>query len=78
MKEIKQKCNCGFTLVELAMVLFIVTLLLGAILPPLATQIQQKQIEQTQAQLDEAKEVLFGYMFNQNNVLFTSRMPSSA
>ena len=75
MKEIKQKCNCGFTLVELAMVLFIVTLLLGAILPPLATQIQQKQIEQTQAQLDEAKEVLFGYMFNQNNVLFTYRLP---
>ena len=62
MKDIKQNTNKGFTLVELAMVLFIVTLLLGAILPPLATQIQQKQIEQTQTQLNEIREIIFGYV----------------
>ena len=45
----------GFTLIELAIVLFILGLLLGTILPPLAAQFEQKRREETQAQLDEIK-----------------------
>ncbi len=75
MTEMKIQYHSGFTLIELAIVLFILALLLGAILPPLTTQIEQRQREQTQAQLDEIKEVLFGFMFNQNNVLNKYRLP---
>lgn len=61
--DLKNKnSNNGFTLIELAIVLFILGLLLGIMLPPLATQIEQKQREETQAVLDEIKEVLFGYV----------------
>lgn len=72
---IKIRKQHGFTLIELAMVLFILALLLGAILPPLSAQVEQRQREQTQAQLDEIKEVLFGFMFNQNNTLNKYRLP---
>ena len=65
----------GFTLIELAIVLFILGLLLGAILPPLAAQIDQKTREKTQAQLDEINEVLLGFMLNSNNVLSKNRLP---
>lgn len=56
----------GFSLIELAVVLFIISLILGGLLPPLATQIEQKEREQTQAQLDEIKQVLYGYAFKNN------------
>src|SRR5687768_13857327 len=51
----------GFTLVELAVTLFIVTLLLGTILIPLQTQVESRKIEETQQILDRAKEALLGY-----------------
>ena len=65
----------GFTLIELAIVLFILGLLLASILPPLATQIEQKERQQTQAQLEEIKEVLYGFTFNQNSVFSKNRLP---
>lgn len=52
----------GFSLIELAMVLFIISLILGGLLPPLATQIEQREREKTQDQLDEIKEVIYGYV----------------
>jgi type II secretory pathway pseudopilin PulG len=51
----------GFTLVELAVTLFIVTLLLGGILIPLQTQVESRKIEETQQTLERAKEALLGY-----------------
>ena len=51
----------GFTLLELAVVLMIIGLLLGGLLPLLSTQIEQRQRMQTQAQLDEIREVLYGF-----------------
>lgn len=53
--------NKGFTLIELAMVLFIVSLLLGAILTPLATSIEQENRQQAEDMLEEIRDTLIGY-----------------
>lgn len=51
----------GFTLIELAIVLLIVGLLLGGLLGPIGTRIEQQEREQTQIQLEDIKEALFGF-----------------
>lgn len=51
----------GFTLVELAVALFIIALLLGSILVPLGTQVEQRQISDTQKTIEEIKEALIGF-----------------
>lgn len=51
----------GFSLIEVAIVLFILVLLLGSILVPLSTQVDQRQISDTQKQLDELKEAIIGF-----------------
>ena len=53
--------EAGFTLIELAVSLFIVALLLGAILVPLATQVERRQIGETQKTLEETKDALMGF-----------------
>jgi len=51
----------GFSLIEMAVVLFIVVLLLGSLLVPFATQVEQRRIAETQKTLEEAKEALIGF-----------------
>lgn len=51
----------GFTLVEMAIVLVIVGLLLGGLLMPLSTQVEQQRISETQKYLDQIKDALLGY-----------------
>lgn len=51
----------GFTLVELAVVIAIVALLLGAILTPLATQHQLRKNKEAERELREIKEALIGF-----------------
>jgi prepilin-type N-terminal cleavage/methylation domain-containing protein len=51
----------GFTLVEIAIAIFIITLLLGSILVPLTTQVEQRQISETQKVLEEIREALLGF-----------------
>jgi prepilin-type N-terminal cleavage/methylation domain-containing protein len=51
----------GFSLIEVAVVLFIIVLLLGSILVPLSTQVEQRQISDTQKTLDEIREALIGF-----------------
>ena len=51
----------GFSLIEMAFVLVIVTLLLGGLLVPFATQVEQKRIVETQKAMEEIKEALLGY-----------------
>jgi prepilin-type N-terminal cleavage/methylation domain-containing protein len=51
----------GFTLVEIAIALFIITMLLGSILVPLATQVEQRQVSETQKMLEDIKEALVGH-----------------
>ncbi len=58
----------GFSLIEVAVVLFIIVLLLGSILVPLATQVEQRQISDTQKTLDEIREALIGYAVANGNL----------
>ena len=51
----------GFSLIEVAIVLFIITLVLGSLLVPLGSQVEQRQISDTQKALDEIKEALIGF-----------------
>ncbi|MEO8628416.1 MAG: hypothetical protein ABI612_09995 [Betaproteobacteria bacterium] len=51
----------GFTLLELAVVVLVITLLLGSLLVPLATQVDQRNIAETQKRLEDIKEALIGF-----------------
>ena len=51
----------GFTLVEIAIAIFIITLLLGSFLVPLTTQVEQRQVSETQKMLEDIKEALIGH-----------------
>jgi prepilin-type N-terminal cleavage/methylation domain-containing protein len=51
----------GFTLIELAVAIAIITLLLGSLLVPLQTQVAQRQISDTQKSLDDFREALLGF-----------------
>ncbi|MDX2459302.1 MAG: prepilin-type N-terminal cleavage/methylation domain-containing protein, partial [Gammaproteobacteria bacterium] len=51
----------GFTLVEMAVVLAIVALLLGALLTPLATQQSLRKNKEAERDLREIKEALLGF-----------------
>ncbi|MGH8633970.1 MAG: type II secretion system protein [Burkholderiales bacterium] len=51
----------GFTLVEIAIAIFIITILLGSILVPLTTQVENRNYDNTQRMLDQAREALLGY-----------------
>jgi len=49
----------GFTLIELAIVLVIVTILIGGLAVPLSAQIQARRIAETKKTLEEAREAIF-------------------
>lgn len=51
----------GFTLIEIAIVLFLVALLASALIVPIATQVEQRRVSETQRRLEEAREILLGY-----------------
>jgi len=57
----------GFSLIEMAFVLIIVTLLLGGLLVPFATQVEQKRIAETNKALEEIREALIGYALAHGN-----------
>lgn len=51
----------GFTLIEMAIVLVIMTILIGGLAVPLSAQIQARRIAETNKTLDEAREAIVGY-----------------
>ena len=51
----------GFSLVEIAVVLVIITLLLTMVAVPIATQVEQRRVVDTQKLLENAKDALYGY-----------------
>lgn len=59
----------GFSFIELAVALFIMTMLLGSILVPLATQVEQRQNAETLRILEEARDALLGH------AIANSRLP---
>lgn len=66
------KSSRGFTLIEMAIVLLIVTLLLTGLVPTVSSQIEQRQRNETRKQLDEIRDALFGF------VLTKGRLPCPA
>ena len=55
------KTQQGFTLIELAIVLVIVTILVGGLAMPLSAQIEARRISETRKTLEEAREAILGY-----------------
>lgn len=51
----------GFSLIELAMVLLVISLVLGGLLVPLATQLEARQRDEAQQQLERIREALIGF-----------------
>ncbi len=58
----------GFTLIELAVALFVIVLVLGSLLVPLTTQVEQRQISDTEKTLQEIREALIGYAVSKGNL----------
>jgi type II secretory pathway pseudopilin PulG len=52
----------GFSLVELAIAIFIMALLLGSIIVPLQSQVRTRKLEETDRILAQAREALLGYV----------------
>ena len=55
--------QCGFTLVELAIVLVIISVLLGSFIGTLVSRIETTRYENTSYELEEIKQALIGYAF---------------
>jgi len=51
----------GFSLIEIAIAIFVITIFLSGILVPLTTQVTQHKIGDAQKALDDIKEALHGY-----------------
>jgi prepilin-type N-terminal cleavage/methylation domain-containing protein len=51
----------GFSLIEIAVALFILTILLGTLLVPLTTQVEQRKVSETRKALEEIREALIGF-----------------
>lgn len=62
----------GFSLIEMAIVLFIIALLMGGLLPTISSQLEQKNRNETRKQLDEIQQALFGY------AIINKRLPCPA
>ena len=62
----------GFTLIEIAIVMLIVTLLLTGLVPTISSQIEQRQTNETRKQLDEIQQALIGF------ALINGRLPCPA
>lgn len=53
--------GAGFTLIELAVALFILGLLFGGLLAPLGTQVEQQRIKDTRRAQDDIREAIIGF-----------------
>ena len=51
----------GFSLIELAIVLVIVTILIGGLAVPLSAQVEARRIAETRKTMEEAREAIIGY-----------------
>ncbi|HTS55555.1 MAG TPA: prepilin-type N-terminal cleavage/methylation domain-containing protein [Burkholderiales bacterium] len=60
-RQPRQARHDGFTLVELAVVVAVIALLLGSLLVPLTTQVEQRNVAHTDVQLEEIREALLGF-----------------
>jgi prepilin-type N-terminal cleavage/methylation domain-containing protein len=62
------KNQFGFSLIEMAMVLLIISLIISSLLLPLSTQITQKRLKTTQRDLEIINESLLGFLVINNRL----------
>jgi prepilin-type N-terminal cleavage/methylation domain-containing protein len=67
-----KKNHSGFTLVEMAMVLLIITVLLAGLVPTISSQMEQQRTNETRKQMNEIREALIGF------ALRNGRLPCAA
>lgn len=66
----------AFTLIELAIVLVIVTILVGGLAVPLSAQIQARRVAETRKTLEDAREAILGFaMINDGTPSTNRRLP---
>jgi prepilin-type N-terminal cleavage/methylation domain-containing protein len=68
----------GFTLVEIAIAIFIIAMLLGSILVPLTTQVEQRQVSETQKMLQEINDALIGHAVTYGRLPCPDRITAGA
>jgi prepilin-type N-terminal cleavage/methylation domain-containing protein len=59
--KIKPNLTNGFTLIELAIALFIITVLLAGVLSSVSKQVEIRRVAETKKQLEEIREALMGF-----------------
>jgi prepilin-type N-terminal cleavage/methylation domain-containing protein len=74
--DIKIVRDKGFSLIELAIVLFIVALLLGGLLPTVSSQMEQQRRNETRKQLDEIQQALLGYAITKGYLPCPAKSPT--
>jgi prepilin-type N-terminal cleavage/methylation domain-containing protein len=67
----------GFTLIEMAIVLLIITLIVSSAIGPLGAQIELRRRAETQKSLDEIREALIGYALSQGMLPCPAIAPTS-
>ena len=58
---LERKYAAGFSLVELSVAIVVIALLLGSLLVPLSTQVDQRRYAETEKQLEHIREALIGF-----------------
>ena len=61
MKPSIRNRSTGFTLIEMAVVVAVIGLLLGSLLIPLATQVEERRLADVRRTLEDAREALLGF-----------------
>lgn len=69
----RRHASAGFSLIEMAMVLIIMTLVLGGLLMPLSAQIDVRRTSETQQTLENIKEALVGYAMSHRDTTVNAR-----
>ena len=77
-QPLKQRRACGFTLVELAVVMTIVALLLASVMYTLSAQMDQRNFEETRRRLEQAREMLLSFAIVKGRLPCPARYTSSA
>ena len=60
-RQLKRSASAGFTILEHAVSLSVIALLLGSIMVPLQTQIENRKVDETKRTLELAQEALLGF-----------------
>lgn len=70
----KNNIQRGFSLIEIAVVLVIVAVLISIVAVPLATQVDQQRTNETNKQLEQIKEAIYGFAMANGRLPCPSRL----